>query len=218
MQLNVSVVLNIVLLVGVIAAIMMITTKKKQKLSEPKEPDVGDINHLLDDNIIAVRKVSEETSQENKEQPISTVPDAPLLVMYLHAGESAQFAGYELLQALLNVGMRYGDMSIFHRHQNENGTGPVLFSLASATEPGTFDIHQMGAFTGKGLCLFMYLSGNHQIDSDRFSLMLETARRLEEDLQALLLDDTRHVVNEHSIEQYKQTISQYSEKLQDSAI
>jgi cell division protein ZipA len=209
MQLNISLVINIVLLVGVVAAIIMISIMKRKQHTEPKEPEVGNINHLIDDDIISVRKVSCE--QNTIEQEMPKAPNAPLLVMYLHAGEHAHFAGYELLQALLNVGMRFGDMNIFHRHQKENGTGPVLFSLASAQEPGTFEIHQMGGFTGKGLCIFMHLSGNRQIDEDRLSLMIDTARRLKEDLYAHLLDDNRQVLGENSLNCYKQMIAKHSE-------
>jgi cell division protein ZipA len=197
----------------------MVLNKRKRQLSSHDEPEIGNVNELYDD-IIAVRKktsIDEPSSQQNteqelgseyqtKEQSHSDVCDGPLVLIYLVAKEGKQFVGYELLQALLSVGMRFGDMDIFHRHQESSGKGPVLFSLASASESGTFDIHKMGAFTGRGLCLYMHLSGSPTIDNDRFHLMIKTAYELSEDLDADLLDSERCPLSQQSLVAYQSLI------------
>jgi cell division protein ZipA len=124
------------------------------------------------------------------------------LMMFLLAKENRQFAGYELLQTVLTAGLRYGEGHLFHRHQFPNGQGPVLCSLAAATATGTFDLQNMGAFSVRGLCLYMHFSKNSGIDIERFSVMLETARQLSEGLDAFLLDDQRKPLTEESIERY----------------
>src|SRR5690554_8201910 len=54
-----------------------------------------------------------------------------LIIINVMAPPGDYFQGDELLDALLQNGMRFGDMEIFHRHQEANGQGPILFSLRS---------------------------------------------------------------------------------------
>ncbi|CAM2745740.1 cell division protein [Legionella steigerwaltii] len=124
------------------------------------------------------------------------------LMMFLLAKENRQFAGYELLQTVLAAGLRFGEGSLFHRHQFPNGQGPVLCSLAAATATGVFDLQNIGAFSVRGLCLYMHSSKNPGIDIERFAVMLETARQLSEGLDAHLLDDQRKPLTEERIARY----------------
>ena len=124
------------------------------------------------------------------------------IMMFLLAKENRQFAGYELLQTVLAAGLRFGEGHLFHRHQNANGQGPVICSLAAATSTGVFDLQNIGAFSVRGLCLFMQTSNNPTIDAERFAIMLETARQLSEGLDAHLLDDQRKPLTEERVARY----------------
>ena len=123
-------------------------------------------------------------------------------MMFLLAKENRQFAGYELLQTVLAACLRFGEGHLFHRHQFANGQGPVLCSLAAATATGIFDLQNIGAFSVRGLCLFMQTSGNPSIDEERFSIMLETARQLSDGLDAHLLDNQRKPLNDERLAHY----------------
>ncbi|KTD79208.1 cell division protein ZipA C-terminal FtsZ-binding domain-containing protein [Legionella waltersii] len=147
-----------------------------------------------------------------QEEPISVKPvrqvytnyDVPSTIMFfLLAKDNRQFAGYELLQTVLSAGLRFGDGHLFHRHQFANGQGPVLCSLAAATATGVFDLQNIGAFSVRGLCLFMQTSKNPGIDTERFSVMLETARQLSEGLDAHLLDEQRKPLTQERIGYYQ---------------
>lgn len=130
----------------------------------------------------------------------------PTLMMFLLAKESRQFAGYELLQTVLAAGLRFGDNGLFHRHQFTNGDGPIICSLAAATATGIFDLQNIGAFTVRGLCLYMQATNNPKIDAQRFATMLDTARQLSDGLDAHLLDEQRRPLTEERIERYQQTL------------
>jgi cell division protein ZipA len=126
--------------------------------------------------------------------------DVPSTIMFfLLAKDNRQFAGYELLQTVLAVGLRFGEGHLFHRNQYANGQGPVLCSLAAATATGVFDLQNIGAFSVRGLCLFMQTSKKPSIDAERFSVMLDTARQLSEGLDAHLLDDQRKPLTQERI-------------------
>lgn len=150
--------------------------------------------------------IQQEEMTFSRKQPVKE--DAPpTLMMFLLAKESRLFAGYELLQTVLATGLRFGDGNLFHRHQFDNGQGPVLCSLAAATATGTFDLQNIGAFAVRGLCLFMRTSNNPNIDAERFTLMLETARQLSEGLDAHLLDFQRKPLTEERLAQYYQLLN-----------
>lgn len=144
------------------------------------------------------------TEQDSKSRAAVT---PSTLMMFLLAKENRQFAGYELLQTVLAAGLRFGEGHLFHRHQFANGQGPILCSLAAATATGVFDLQNIGAFSVRGLCLFMQASKNPNIDAERFSIMLETARQLSEGMDAHLLDDQRKPLTEERISRYYQLLN-----------
>lgn len=168
-----------------------------------KEPALGNVDTLFEDDIVAVRKktlsetenLNESFDKSPKEHSNAVCQSAKTVTaIHVMAKKDHKFSGHLLLQTLLSHQLRFGEMNIFHRYQGDNGQGPVMFSLASATEPGTFDINNMGAFPGKGLTLFMRLSGNQTIDKERFDLMTKTARSLAEKLGGQLYDNHRNEI------------------------
>lgn len=195
-------------------------------------PVLGKTEGKFFDDIIAVRKIPQEFVDEIKitsepiaesvspltfvEEPEDTelVEDAlnespsekneqgQSLMMFLLAKENRTLAGYELLQTVLAAGLRFGEGQLFHRHQYPNGQGPVLCSLAAATASGVFDLQNIGAFSARGLCLFMQSCGNPTIDADRFKIMLDTAKQLSDDLDTLLLDDRQRPMTQDSLANY----------------
>lgn len=223
---NWSVILNVLLLAGVIIAIgRMIKAKRENVRSFYSQPLVGPQHDDAQyDDIIAVRKVSNDQTQDVSVMSSATLRPTPevrvsrakteakeinssSVMMFLLAKEDRQLAGYELLQTLLSVGLRFGEGHIFHRHQYANGQGPVLCSVAAATLTGMFDLQNIGAFSVRGLCIFMEASGSAAIDDERFSIMLDTARQLSEDLDTYLLDDQRQPLTEASLKRYYQKLN-----------
>lgn len=128
-----------------------------------------------------------------------------ILSIFILANGNKNFSGYELLQSLLSSGLRFGEMNIFHRHEETNGKGRILFSLASATEPGTFNIQNMGSFSGRGLCMFMKLLGTDR-DNEAFDLFIKTAQKLADELNGSIYDDSRHPLTKDSLVHYQQII------------
>lgn len=129
------------------------------------------------------------------------IKQSPIIAFYLMAPEGKQFFGYELLQALLSAGLRYGKMNIFHRYE-DNGSDLVLFSVASAVEPGVFDLDNMGAFSCPGLSLFIRASGEQELLYVQLDSLLQTAEQLADDLGGILCDDQRMPLTEEKIEEY----------------
>jgi len=217
LNLNLSLLLNIVFLTGVAIAIFR-TWRVRRGLIAKVDPNyreaektptlsLEEANHLSDD-LILTRKIepvlpSVVSVASVDPTPAVSKPMSEAVMIFLLAKEQRQFAGYALLQTLLSAGLRFGEGDLFHRHQSANGQGLVLFSLASATASGVFDLQNMGAFSVKGLCLFMHASGNVTIDEERFNLMIEVACQLTEELDAYMLDDRKQVWTAASAMRYQ---------------
>lgn len=232
MQMNWSLILNVLLLIGVVVAISRVIVERRKNSSSlstkpmPTKPIVGGVEKTNDDEIVSVRQVmiddpvddalplshTQASSQKTHEQVDLTVDTGSNMVsvmIFLLAKDNRQLAGYELLQTLLAAGLRFGDGQMFHRHQHINGQGPVLCSLAAATASGTFDLQNIGAFSVHGLCLFMQASGNSTIDAQRFNIMLDTAKQLSDDLDTHLLDEKRKPFSKASLQRYHRTLGIY---------
>jgi len=118
--------------------------------------------------------------------------------------------GRKLLELLLQYGLRFGDMSIFHRHEFPSGHGMVLFSLAQAMEPGTFDIDTLERQQVSGVSLFLSLPGYKSLTA--YDLMVDTARRLAKELDADLLDQHSQAVTLGQLDSWRDQVTEFERK------
>ncbi len=129
-------------------------------------------------------------------------------VFSIHVMATTQlFEGRQLLELLLQYGLRFGDMDIFHRHEHPTGQGDILFSMAQAVEPGTFNIDSLSRDLVPGVSFFMSLPGKKSTLA--FDLMIDTARRLAYELQADLLDANSQVLTQAELDQWREAVVSY---------
>ncbi len=98
-------------------------------------------------------------------------------ILHIMAPKDKKFMGYELLQTLQGAGLQFGPMNIFHKYIDDN----IVFSVASAVNPGVFNMEEIGAFETPGLSLFM---DKTKVLNPQKSLVLmyEIARDIADDL------------------------------------
>lgn len=147
----------------------------------------------------------------NQEKLADRPAASEVLVINLLAKGGEKFNGARLLQSLLASGMRYGDMSIFHRYANKDGTGQILFSMANGVEPGTFDIGKLESTDTPAVSIFMGLPGPRE-PLKSFMLMEETVRQLALDLGGELKDEHFSVLTQQTLEHYRQRIRDFERK------
>lgn len=146
------------------------------------------------------------SSTETRQQE----PEEVLIINIMAPGENL-FSGAVLLDTLLQCGMRFGDMNIFHRYSDIKGEGALLFSMVNMVKPGTFDLDTMDEFETPGISLFMTLPLNAD-SMQSFELMVETAQRLAKDLDGELKDDQRSVMTKQTIEHCRQRILDFERR------
>ncbi|WP_241505800.1 cell division protein ZipA [Parahaliea mediterranea] len=122
------------------------------------------------------------------------------------------FRGDDIMQILLACGLRFGDMSFFHRHEHDTGKGPIQFSVANMLQPGVFDIDRMDDFTTKGLVFFVTLPGPDDM-MKAYDYMLETAQAVARNLKGDVLDETRSVLTRQTLEHARQQIRDLERRL-----
>lgn len=219
MEMKWSLILNALLLIAVVTALMHTIKKKRDPIlpMQDHKPSLGIEDMPATDDIIAIRKIEPESPESSPTQPAAqasfTLSPEKTMMLFLLAKPHRPLAGYEMLQTILSTGLRFGEGQLFHRHQFSNGQGPILCSLAAATATGTFDLHNIGGFNAKGLCLFIKISGDPATDTARLDMLFDTAHQLADGLDTYLLDEARTPVTSETKAHYLDRIDAHAEAL-----
>ncbi|SEL83630.1 cell division protein ZipA [Colwellia chukchiensis] len=158
----------------------------------------------------AIKDMPTMSATANEQQEV-TEPEQQVLVLSVVMPEGLTISGAALLPSLLTLGMKYGDMNIFHRHQDNAGNGKVTFSLANIRNPGTFDLDDIENFSTQGVTLFMTLP-NAGDAFEVFEQMLNAAKQLAVEFGGQLLDDKRSVMTKQTEQHYMGRIREFERK------
>ncbi|WP_223668870.1 cell division protein ZipA [Kangiella shandongensis] len=208
---------------------------KSQQAAEPIEPTISENDiPVLDDALFEFTKESlrkeqpaketkkkelsveqpQQTSlfdEPEKEEPSVEVEPELIFSLFVVAEQEKPFKGPELVQTLVEQGMRHGEMDIFHRHAQANGRGAVQFSLANAFEPGIFELKKVDELETRGLALFMALPGP-QKPMKAYELMVKTARGIVQELGGYVLDATKSNFSKQIESHHKEQIIEFERK------
>lgn len=135
-----------------------------------------------------------------------------IIALYVITQHESGFAGDEILTILEELGLKYGDMNIFHHYGfGELKMQQSVFSLANMVEPGTFEPQYMSDFSTSGLALFMRLPGPFG-GRVAFELMLNNAQRISESLKGVLMDESRAPLDQKKIEILRDRIANFEQR------
>lgn len=143
------------------------------------------------------------------ETPIVAEPEKQeVLMLFIDKAEGTPIDGAKLLPTLLTLGFKYGEMDLFHRHQDSSGKGEILFSLANMFNPGTFDIDHMEQLATRGLTIFMTLP-NASEPLQTFNMMHNAAKKIADEFGAKVLDDKRNPLDVAIVRSYVEKIRKF---------
>ncbi len=160
-----------------------------------REPDNAEESQPEDDEAAAMNAVTETVGEK-------------IVVLHVHAGEGLCFTAQAVSEALDATGLRFGQHGIFHRHVETRRGQEPMFSVASMVKPGTLNPDEPETLETPGLALFMQLPGPFD-GLSAFEQMLETARRLADQLDGQLLDGTRCDLTNQAVEHIREELREY---------
>ncbi|MCH8538891.1 MAG: cell division protein ZipA [Alkalimonas sp.] len=178
-----------------------------QMPQEPQEPELN-FSAIDTEEADEVAKQSKSFSEPESEQRDAVEEPSEVLILYVLLPEGREIKGQDLLPVLLTLGFKFGEMDIFHRHEDSAGSGEVLFSLANMFNPGTFDIDQMEKVSTRGISLFMTMPGPGA-PLQNFNLMNNAAKKIAEEFGGQVLDGQRSVLTVQTVRHYVEKIREF---------
>jgi cell division protein ZipA len=210
-------------------------------VNEVNSENLKDEQHVLDSEELLVADSNSRIEVKADDKPISTSPterqtkktggrqvakagkvgtankikanaaaDQLVIVLNVHSQEGS-FPGVEIKKLLEACGLDHGDMSIFHRHEEDDLLSPIQFSVANAVEPGYFDPDTLSEIATPGVSFFMSLPGPKNY-MKAFDYMLETAQCFARNLKGDLKDQDRSIMTPQTIEHCRQQVKEFERK------
>lgn len=138
---------------------------KTQVLKQQAEKKAQTIS---ENTAVPVRSEQAQVHQSSPEQPVPAQgkpirdnpdssqvaqPQEEVVVLHVKATDSIGFYGPEMAQCFDDIGIKFGEMDIYHYQSG----GQRLLSVANMMKPGTFDPNNLTGFTTPGISLFLQL-------------------------------------------------------------
>ena len=182
---------------------------------DPKPANLGEETSVTDTTVVNFepeahpQDVSAETKlSDSSGGVVDPIQPAEIVVINVMARDGYTFSGDDLLQVLINAGLKFGEMNIFHKRLGNDSKSLLVFSVANILNPGTFDLNSLESFSTLGISLFLALPTAIN-NMDAFEQMLAVAQQVGSTLDGELKDDHRNVMTTQTIEHYRQRISDF---------
>ncbi len=134
-----------------------------------------------------------------------------MLALNVIVGSGRQLRGSSILKAITSLGFTYGSMGIFHYYPSQRNGTRALFSLANMMEPGSFNLTTMDTLSTPGLTLFTNIVSPEE-GMETFSIMLGTAKKLAERLDATVCDERRGTLSKQGIDHIQERILEHQRR------
>jgi cell division protein ZipA len=190
--------------------------------AERREPGLSD-DEAVSNHADLVRELERLDRGLSPEAPVAEgataeparaarVPDFDKIVsLHVAAREGHLIHGADLVVAAEKAGLRFGEMSIFHRMVDGRPEQGPVFSVANMVKPGTFDLRDLDRLTTPGLSFFLALPGPLS-GLDSWDTMLPAAQRMAELLDAVVLDEQRNALGRQRIAHIREDLRRYDRK------
>lgn len=138
---------------------------------------------ILDIHLHEQQRVDDECSLANAEHIIG---------LNVYPNTRRVLSGDKALKILLKYGLRFGELSCFHRYENTDEPSPLMFSVLRMTDEGPvgFDLESLSAEQVHGLAFFLALP--HANAQQGFDMMVSVAGLIARDIDGQVFDENNN--------------------------
>lgn len=152
----------------------------------------------------------EDQARRDDESPLAQAEQ--IVALYLLPTEGRFLEGARVLNLLKQYGLRFGEMSLFHRFEESSGAGRLMFSVLRYTSEGPqgFDLETLPQDRLDGLAFFLALPNIEAVNG--YDMMASISSLLARDFSAHLYDEEMNIFTKQLKAHYRHVVLEYKPK------
>lgn len=147
--------------------------------------------------------------QDRRDDESALAQAEHILSLYVMPSAFRALSGERTIQLLRQFGLRFGEMSLFHRFQEPDGDGPLMFSVLRYTQegPSGFDLETLSTEQVDGLAFFLALPSKHAVAG--YDMMVSIASLLAREIAGQVFDEQMNELTPQLREHYRHFVLDY---------
>lgn len=132
-----------------------------------------------------------------------------IFALNVYSNPRRVLSGDRALKVLLKYGLRFGELSCFHRYENTEEESPLMFSVLRVTDegPAGFDLETLSAEQVQGFAFFLALPNPHA--QTGFDMMVSIANLIARDIDGKVFDENNCELTQQLKEHWRHQIIDY---------
>lgn len=137
-------------------------------------------SNLLDVHLHEQQRYDDESALATAQQ---------IIALNVYPNPRRALSGDKALKVLLKYGLRYGEMSCFHRYEKTEEQSPLMFSVLRITDegPAGFDLETLSTEQVQGLAFFLALPHSNAVTG--FDMMTSIAGLIAREIDGKVYDE-----------------------------
>ena len=191
--------------------------------NKPAEPTALSLNPEVE--TVAIAEFDEESSildmhlhEQQRYDDESALSNAEyIFALNVYPNPRRVLSGDRALKVLLKYGLRFGELSCFHRYENtEQEDSPLMFSVLRVTDegPAGFDLETLSAEQVQGFAFFLALPNPHA--QTGFDMMVSIANLIARDIDGKVFDENNCELTQQLKEHWRHQIIDYKPQVAQS--
>lgn len=152
----------------------------------------------------------EDQARRDDESPLAQAEQ--VVALYLIPTQGRSLEGIRVLSLLKQYGLRFGEMSLFHRFAESSGEGGLMFSVLRYTSEGPqgFDLETLPQERLDGLAFFLALPNVEAVNG--YDMMASISSLLARDFSAHLYDEEMNPFTKQLKAHYRHVVLEFKPK------
>ncbi|MFT4021618.1 MAG: cell division protein ZipA C-terminal FtsZ-binding domain-containing protein, partial [Acinetobacter sp.] len=165
-----------------------------------KIADFEDESSILDIHLHEQQRFDDESALANAEY---------IIALNVYPNPRKVLSGDKALKVLLKYGLRYGELSCFHRYENTDEPSPLMFSVLRVTDEGPvgFDLETLSTEQVQGFAFFLALPNSHA--QTGFDMMVSIAGLIARDIDGKVFDENNCELTQQLKEHWRHQVIDY---------